>query len=254
MASCLVIGQPPAPGVTVTFLANEGVLLSSGTRKVLIDALFDPYSMYAVPHDSTQGALRQARAPFDSVDLVLVTHWHGDHFGAAPVAMHLAANPRATLVASQQVMDSLRRYAPARSIAASRTLARAVPSGERRREVINGVPVEILGVTHGSGRHRDVQHRGYIVEMGGRRILHLGDTEFTEAEFSRLRLDTARIDVALLPVWALSNNREIVERWIKPRQVVAFHLLAADLDGASRIERAWPGSVAFTVSLHKRRW
>ena len=32
--------QARQPGVTVTFLANEGVLLAAGGRKVLIDALF----------------------------------------------------------------------------------------------------------------------------------------------------------------------------------------------------------------------
>lgn len=246
------VAQPP--GVTVTFLANEGVLLEGGSRKVLIDALFDPYRSYAVPHDSTQRALREGKAPFNAVDLVLVTHWHGDHFGSAAVAGHLEANPRATLVASAQVIDSLRRFTPARDIAASRTLAQAAASAERRREVINGVPVEVLGVSHGSGRHATVQHRGYIVEIGGRRVLHLGDTEFTDDEFSRLRLDTARIDVALLPAWALTSQRAIIERWIKPRQVVAVHLQADDLAAAARIEAAWPGAVAFTRSLHKRRW
>jgi L-ascorbate metabolism protein UlaG (beta-lactamase superfamily) len=243
-----------APGVTVTFLANEGVLLASGTQKVLIDALYDPYKTYGLPHDSTRLALRGARAPFDDVDLVLVTHWHGDHFGAAPVTDHLLANRRATLLASDQVIDSLRRYSPAREIPAGRTLGRVVGSGERRREVVNGVPVEVLGVSHGDGRHRDVQHRGFVVEIGGRRVLHLGDTFFSEQEFAKLRLDTARIDVALLPGWAVLGNRDIIERWIKPRQVVAIHLLDGELDQALRIETAWPGAVAFTRSLHKRRW
>jgi hypothetical protein len=48
--------------VTITFLANEGVMLSSGTRKVLIDALFLKYETgYAVPADSTRAALERAR-------------------------------------------------------------------------------------------------------------------------------------------------------------------------------------------------
>jgi L-ascorbate metabolism protein UlaG (beta-lactamase superfamily) len=244
----------PKPGVTVTFLANEGLLLESGTQKVMIDALYDPYETYGVPHDSTRRALRQARAPFNDVDVVLVTHWHGDHFGSAPAADHLKANPRATLVSSPQVIDSLRRYAPARDIAAARTLGRAVAPGERRREVINGVPVEILGVSHGGGRHRSVEHRGFVVEIGGRRVLHLGDTFFTDAEFARLRLDTTRIDVAFIPAWALLDHRDIIERWINPRQVVAIHLLNDEFDQAIRLEASWPGAVAFTRPLHKRRW
>ena len=253
MTVALLPAQQPG-GVTVTFLANEGVLLEGGSKKVLIDALFDPYRGYAVPHDSTRRALREARAPFNDVDLVLVTHWHGDHFGSAAVAGHLQANPRATLVTSAQVIDSLRRYTPARALPSSRMLTRAVASAERRGEIVNGIPIEVLGVTHGSGRHATVEHRGFVVEIGGRRVLHLGDTEFTEDEFSRLRLDTARIDVALLPAWAVTHQRAIVEKWIKPRQVVAFHLQADDLPEAARIEAAWPGVVAFTRSLHKRRW
>ena len=58
-----------SPGVTITYLANEGVLLSSGSTQVLIDALFLRYGPeYAIPADSTQSALERARAPFDSVD------------------------------------------------------------------------------------------------------------------------------------------------------------------------------------------
>ena len=84
--------QGPAAqnGVAITFLANEGVMLSSGTTKVLIDGLFVKYETgFALPADSTRAALEAARAPFDAVDLILVTHHHGDHFHPAPVAAHL---------------------------------------------------------------------------------------------------------------------------------------------------------------------
>ena len=93
--------QNPAQseGVTITFLANEGVMLSSSGHKVLIDALFLSYGPgYAVPADSTQRSLHNARSPFDLVDLILVTHRHGDHFHPAPAAAHLRTNPRAHLV------------------------------------------------------------------------------------------------------------------------------------------------------------
>src|SRR5687768_7401398 len=93
---CAAHAQAPTQpeGVTITFLANEGVMLSSGNRKVLIDALFLSYGPgYAVPADSTQRALHNARSPFDLVDLILVTHRHGDHFHPVPAAAHLRTNP-----------------------------------------------------------------------------------------------------------------------------------------------------------------
>ena len=100
-ALAVLPARPWAPvqeGVTVTFLANEGVLLSAGNRKVLIDALFQEYRpMYALPPDSTRRALQAARPPFDGVDLILATHHHGDHYQPAQVAAHMRANPRAVV-------------------------------------------------------------------------------------------------------------------------------------------------------------
>lgn len=252
--------QGPArqDGVTITFLANEGVLLSAGNKKVIIDGLFLKYGPeYATPADSTQAALQRARGPFDAVDLVLVTHRHGDHFHPAPVAQHLLANSRATLLTSSQVIDSLRGRLPAGAQLAPRLMARTTAPGTRLREVVNGVTVELLGLPHGGARHRAVEHLGYVVELGGRRVLHVGDTDISEASFAPFRLDTARIDVALLPQWMVTNDegRRVIERWIRPRQVVAFHVPEGEAESASRaVQAALPGAVTFGRSLEMRRW
>jgi L-ascorbate metabolism protein UlaG (beta-lactamase superfamily) len=242
-----------ADGVTVTFLANEGVMLSGDGKKVLIDALFLKYERgYAVPADSTQRALASARAPFDSVDLILVTHRHGDHFHPAPVAAHLRANPRATLLASRQVIDSLRGRVAGDEPVSRRLLARTLAPGTRRRETVGGIGVEMLGL-----RHHDLEHLGFIVEIGGRRVLHVGDTDDAEAAFPSLGLDTARIDVALLPYWMVNSERgrRAVERWIRPRQVVAFHVGAREGASAERgVRKTIPSAVTFVRALDARRW
>ena len=246
-------------GVTITFLANEGVMLSAGGKKVLIDGLFLKYkSGFALPADSTQRALQAARPPFDNVDLILATHRHGDHFHPAPVAAHLRANPRATFLTSQQVIDSVRGHAPARDIPASRFMPRTTKPGTRRREVVNGIVVELLGIPHGGGwRSRDVEHLAYVVELGGRRVLHVGDANFSDDVLSPFRLDTARIDVALLPTWVITSDdgRRLIERWIRPKQVVGIHVGEEGGDRASReVQAAFPGAMTFTRSLDTRRW
>jgi L-ascorbate metabolism protein UlaG (beta-lactamase superfamily) len=252
-----VDAQRPDSGVTITFLANEGVLLSSGPRRVLIDALFLKYEEgYAVPADSTQVALAGGRAPFDA-DLLLVTHRHGDHFHPGPVAAHLRANPRATLITSRQVIDSLRHHLNARELRSSRIMARSMTAGTIRRESVNGIGVQLLGLRHGGRRHRGVEHLGYVVELGGRRVLHVGDTDTSEEAFAPLRLDTARIDVALLPVWMVTSaeGKRVIERWIRPRQVLAFHLGEGDTAKDERAVRAAiPGAVTLKRSLDVRRW
>jgi L-ascorbate metabolism protein UlaG (beta-lactamase superfamily) len=245
-------------GISITFLANEGVLLSSGDKQVLIDALFQKYGTgYAVPADSTRAALEGAKPPFDSVELILVTHRHGDHFHPASVVSHLLANPRATLLTSAQVIDSLRGRLPADNQLTPRLLARTTTPKARRREVVNGITVELLGLPHGGWRHRHVEHLGYIVELGGRRVLHVGDTDISEASFAPFRLDTARIDVALLPTWMVMSKegQRAIERWIRPKQVVAIHVGDHEIDSALRaVSAAMPGAITFARSLETRRW
>ena len=246
----------PTDGVSITFLANEGVLLAGGGRMVLIDALFLKYGPeYAVPPDSTQRALRAAQLPFDLVDLILVTHRHGDHFHPEPVAAHLQANPRAQLVTSQQVIDSLR--GGGRTVPDARMLARTTAAGSIRREVVGGVALQLLGLPHGGERHRQVEHLGYVVELGGRRVLHVGDTDISENAFAPLRLDTARIDVALLPAWMVTSaeGRQVIERWIRPRQVVAIHVGERQEAQTTRAVRAaLPNAITFARKLEMRRF
>ena len=250
--------QGRTDGVTITFLANEGVMLSSGGQKVLIDALFLKYGPgYAVPADSTLASLQGARIPFDSVDVILVTHRHGDHFHPVPMAAHLRANPRATLLTSQQVIDSLSGQLSAAELRSPRIVSRTTAPGMRRRESVAGITVELLGLPHAATRHRIVEHLGYVVEIGGRRVLHVGDTDVTEANFAAFRLDTARIDVALIPNWVVTTDegRRVIERWIRPRQVVAVHVGTADADRTIRdVRSAMPNAVTFARSLEIRRW
>ena len=253
-------GPVPAvsSGVTITFLANEGVLLSSGGQEVLIDALFRKYETgYAIPAESTLRALERAAPPFASVDLILVTHRHGDHFHPAPVLDHLVANPLALLLTSQQVIDSMRGRLAAVPQVLPRILAGTTEPRTRGRRLVNGISVELLGLPHGGNRHRHVEHLGFIVELGGTRVLHVGDTDTSEETFRGFRLDTARIDVALLPQWMVRSGegREVIERWIRPRHVVAFHVGEGEVDTApEKVRKVFPGAVTFTRSLERRTW
>ncbi len=250
-----------APGtLAITFLANEGVLLSASdggsAGTVLVDALFEPYETYAVPPESTQSALRAVRTPYDAVDLILVTHRHGDHFHPAPVAQHLRSNPRAVLVTSRQVVDSLRGRLTPELLRSERIAARTLAAGARRTLRVNGITVHLLGLPHGGRRHRHVEHLGYVLELGGRRILHVGDAELSEASLAPLRLDTMEIDVALLPYWALTHDatRRAVARWIRPGRIAALHLAAGDDRVVREVRSAAPHAHVFLRPLERVEW
>src|SRR5262245_3476964 len=67
--------------VTVRYIANEGVLIAAANKQILIDGLHREYKpAYLFPPPEMQTLLENARAPYDKIDLVLVSHVHLDHF------------------------------------------------------------------------------------------------------------------------------------------------------------------------------
>ena len=92
--------QQEKPPLTVTYVANEGFMIESEGKKILIDAVFGGFepTWCQVPPDSVVELMTAARPPFDSINLITVTHAHLDHFNADIVAVHMKHNRRGILV------------------------------------------------------------------------------------------------------------------------------------------------------------
>ncbi|MDH3746431.1 MAG: MBL fold metallo-hydrolase [Acidobacteriota bacterium] len=223
----------PPVGVKITYLANEGFLLVSGEQKVLIDALFPGITHYSAVPEPTRSRLESAKPPFDGVDLVLATHFHDDHFGAREVARHLAASG-AVFLSTPQVAELLRPKLTGR---AANIWAHFPEEGERTTVSHAGIDVTILNLHHGRDRNPPVENLGFLLELGGLRILHIGDTEVSKNDIRPYRLNEAQIDVALVPSWFLAEPQwqGVVEE-IQPARVVAMHLATA------KAPRSWFGS------------
>lgn len=217
--------------VTATYVANEGVLLAGGGAKILIDALVDDgVAGYPTPPPEIQAKLEAAEPPFDRVDLVLATHFHGDHFGPRAVARHLAANPRARFVSTPQAVERLRQLLGESSSILARV--RGVYPAEGRRETVEhpGAAVTVLNLHHGRDRRPPVENLGFLIELGGVRLLHVGDTMATADELAAAGLAGEQVDAAFLPDWFVLYERwrPAVQETIRPRQVIAFHLPSRD--------------------------
>lgn len=219
-----VLEAPPADTtLTISYVANEGLLLQSGADGVLIDVLFragiDPYAKVA---PEVLEAAETGKAPYD-VTAVLVSHTHADHFDPASVARHLQHNPKARLVSSQQVVDAV--------LAVDAALAgqsRAVTPEEGRRDTVQveGAVIDVLRIRHGHRRNYGLHNLGHVIDLGGRKILHIGDAEVDAAHFAPFTLPEAPIDVALLPFWFLVDDtgRALVDQHIRPKHIIAVHL------------------------------
>lgn len=219
-------GGSRSPGVAVVPLANAGVLLVAGERRVLVDALFgDGLPGYATVPPARRADLEAARGEFAGVDLVLATHAHRDHFDAAAVARHLAANPAARFVSTPQAVAAIRAL-PAGAALADRLHAVLPDEGERATLRFDDVTVTAFQLHHGRGLARPVANLGFLVELGGRRVVHLGDTAATAEELAATGLAARGIDLALVPFWRLLDeaDRAAIRRALRPARLTAMHV------------------------------
>ncbi len=251
----------PAEPVEVTYLANEGFLIARGERKVLVDALFPGIPNYPVAGAELVADMVAGEPPFDGVDLVLVSHFHRDHFGVAEVGRFLASQPEAVFVSTPQTVEAL---AAAGSPPADRVRALWPEEGASVRVEIVGIGLTALNLHHVRGP-RPTQNLGLLVDLDGFRVLHVGDTEVSAEEIRPLGLDSMEIDLALLPDWLLAEPAwaGVVEA-IAPGALIAMHVaepsapaswFGAAGSRAGRVERIrgeHPGAWIATEPMAKR--
>jgi L-ascorbate metabolism protein UlaG (beta-lactamase superfamily) len=250
--------DPQQTGVEITYIANEGVLLSSSDKQVLIDGLHRQYGIhYAFLPPAEREKIETAKAPFDKIDLILVSHMHLDHFHPESVGLHLLHNPRATLVSSQQVTDEVEKNFKDFQAIRARVTGATPPLKERVAMRVAGVDFEILGVGHGSERFRSVQNLGHIIKLGGKKLLHVGDADIAVEVLEKFKLNEEGIDIAILPFWFLleKDGPRIVREYIKPKNIIAVHISPIQIKRVTeQIKEVFPDAVAFTSMLEKRRY
>lgn len=240
-AASLPAQSPPA---SLTYLANMGVLLDCGGRRVVIDGLHrGALAEYPSVPPALLAALEQARPPIARLDLALTTHRHHDHFDAASVAARLGADSGTRYLAATETVDSL--YART-SLAAGQPRVRGMepPAGGEERLTIAGLAVSVLHLPHNPTPSRRVANVGFLLDCGGLRILHVGDADPTGANYDPHRLATRAVDVAIVPFWYLTGADDTVRRSIGARLWVASHIPLPDTAAVRRqVLSRVPGAV-----------
>ena len=261
-------GQVIAPGgaaaplsqkttLEITYVANEGVLISSGGRQVLIDGLHREYETYAVMPAAERERIEAAKAPFDKIDLILVSHRHLDHFHPESVGLHLKHNPKTMLVSSQQVVGEVEKHFKDYEAIKARVTGATPPLKERVAMKAAGVDFEILGLGHGSGRHGSIQNLGHVIKLGGKKLLHVGDADTSAEIFEKFNLDEEGIDIAFLPYWFLLGGagQAVIREHIKPKHIIAVHISPSEAEKvAGQIRQVFPDAAVFTTVLEKRHY
>jgi L-ascorbate metabolism protein UlaG (beta-lactamase superfamily) len=178
-----VIEPSTAPGVHVWWLGQSGFLIGSGGRHLLVDpylsdSLTAKYEGTATPHVRLTPRVA-APEQLSFVDIVLATHGHTDHLDGETLRA-----VGAPLVAPARIVELARER--------SGVAVTGIAEGESVE--LGGFRVEAVPALH-PGEHCI----GYVIEAGGRRLYHSGDTTWLDP-------GVRGVDVAFLPINGKLDN------------------------------------------------
>ncbi len=218
----------------VTWLGQAGFQLEAGSEQVLIDPFFSPHPGRAyAPHEDWPTLARTT--------VVLCTHEHEDHLDVPFLLRLLEAGARPAVIVPAPVRTAassagieaalLLGAEPARAIERAGLTVRPVPAFHGR----GGDESVAYGFNHATDASDAVRYLGYVVELGGLRVYHSGDT-LLYPEMAEI-LMALKPDVMLLPIngrdfmrertGCVGNLNEGEAAWlcaeVGPRYVIPMH-------------------------------
>ncbi|HIH74238.1 MAG TPA: MBL fold metallo-hydrolase [Methanosarcina sp.] len=181
-------------GINIRWLGHSGFLLDGKGKKIYID----PFELAEEP------------AFDDKADILLITHEHYDH--CSPEDIRKVRRSDTTTLIPESCPLEFR--GDARRIAEGDILADGLE--------IKGIRIEVVPAYNlGKPYHPRELGVGYIIELGGLRIYHAGDSDFIP------EMKTIKADIALLPVGGTyTMDEEEAARAaaaISPRFVIPMH-------------------------------
>jgi L-ascorbate 6-phosphate lactonase len=146
--------------------------------------MVDPY----FPHDRPSSEFIHSSPPLDEselpVDVVLLTHDHGDHTCPESLLRIHAASPRARFLGPHESIQRLKDLAIPEKLLTVLTAGEAAQVGALKIHTLyskppQGVPAEGIPVP-------DVDHFGYVIEIGAVRVYVSGDLIYSFARHADL--------------------------------------------------------------------
>lgn len=216
------------------YLANEGLMVVHGETKVVFDPLFrNSYGQYQLLPKPMEEALFAGAPPFDGIDAVFVSHYHGDHFSPEDILHLLKAQPGIHLYAPTQAVTGLREAASAQDETVFDRVT-AVELAYKDTPVMlemEGLKIEAVRIPHSgwpTGR-LDVENISWRVTLNeSTTVLHMGDADPNDVHFERdaAYWDKGHTHMAFPPYWFFMSpgGRGILKTRVKADHNVGVHV------------------------------
>jgi L-ascorbate metabolism protein UlaG (beta-lactamase superfamily) len=221
-----------AKSASAHYIANEGVLVVDGDTKIMFDPLFhNSYGQYRLPSEKDRAAMMAGAPPFDGVDIVFISHAHGDHFDAEDMNAYLAANNAALLIAPAQAVEQMRSAENWDEALANRTKATRLGFGDAPVEMkIGGVAISAVRIPHaGWPRRAEVENLVYRVTLSpDATVMHMGDADPNDDHYAPYEDHWAArdTDMGFPPYWFFGSaeNHAILKDRLRIKHSVGVHV------------------------------
>jgi L-ascorbate metabolism protein UlaG (beta-lactamase superfamily) len=216
--------------------------------------------------------LENAESPFDGVRLILVTHAHPDHFSPQSVIRRLRNDSAAVVVGPPQMIAALEAAGATTQEIDERIIGVDLNLFDSTELDVAGLGLRAVRLRHSPyeiedpktgemvDRHRNVENLVYLIEIGGKIILHVGDAVLSQnAElFNDGAFESVDVDILFLEYFDWSEEtRTVLDRWMNADYTVFMHLPteADEIESISqRLGLTFPNPVVFDTPLQIREF
>jgi len=244
--------------VTITKLANAGVVLTYGETRVMIDGMVvEPYSVYGSLPPEAIPSFNQALAEFADIDLALVSHRHHEHNQPEFACDFMQASHKTVLYTSEQVIGLMREKCRQFVTSSPRVHEIDPQYGSPTLIEVGEARVTVFPLSHGTRKEALIQNFGHLVELGGTSVLHVGDAALNPEDFERAGLAQRKVDVALIPFlyFQPGPGSELIKRYLDAPLKIAVHIPPGEVaEVKAYMAESYPKVVVFERPLERVRF
>lgn len=213
--------------ICITLLANEGILLFYNETSILIDGIHvndgGPFS--GLSHQMLSDLIN-GKNIFKSIDFILFTHCHTDHFNPEYAERFLMNNHVKGLIMPDR---QTQKYSSLRQIGlvqAEHMVLLDIPlSIKKHFQLTYDISLTVFNSVHCGEQYADIENYCYLINICGFKLFIIGDADFRSEYFKKM-LNDSEIDIAFVNPLFINNKkgREVINYAIKPKYLVVYHI------------------------------
>jgi L-ascorbate metabolism protein UlaG (beta-lactamase superfamily) len=237
--------------VVIGFLGVDGFFIAHRGARILIDALIDQSQVSdALITESLLGG----ESPFNEVDLMLITHIHGDHYEPNDVLQFLRGHPETQVLSTSQVATDLLSLLEVDDPLRERIVAVEFNEGEEVTLTVNQVQLTAFDLPHPGSDN--LENHGFMLHLGDLNLLHTGDLNFNFNSIDTYPFSGYPVDYAFLPTIMVDDRtHSLIQDWLGDGDLIPMHYrFSGSYAGVSAIElqeirELFPDCIYFTHEL-----